>query len=859
MLKSSTAPLSIIRAALFLAAIWAAETSGSVISSNDVPVSNFELQTNLVSCTAGAAVGTGTGSASGASTAPVCSQPESKLFANIKIVNGTPQPGPAGVRGRLYDVGKLCDKNITDRVDRAWIAFLDCDGCPLATKLFNLQGSNPQAILIYNQTSCVFPPKLVPATTTPTTLIPATATPNASIPATSTPAASIPAASTPVTSILAATTPVTSIPVTASTAATTSAAAMPPGQVSVAPAPVAATTQAQAAMPTRTADQSPDGGNGGKSGSGNDDDDDFSSDSVRRPRLLQTKDGARLTKNGARLTKNGARLTKNGAHPTKNFHIKHPDFIRRKDQSGGPNVQLKALGADSTEATIESATVIAMADQGTVDYLFQILLGPTSLTPLPAALKTLIKIHPQPAAVKDNGNSSTTTDLMVSISPAYEVSSPSSSDSSISKAVFASVVSVLCVIICGLVLMYVVRPFILLHRRRRQQGNEDFVGEEGESEKQLHINNASSSSSSSSNNNNIKGDNGDSGEGGGSDYYSVGQGYNSYSDGLNYSDRLKKMGGELGADCTTTEDNCKDGCGTESTFIAINDNAHVGEPAKDNTSGYTDIDMTTRDDQGDHKNIDDIQEVVDERFLLRQLRQSEPRRNFPIKGSSSGPQPQISDETAFDHSEDGALCSRVPVQHASGQTENDGNFTATRSRNGSNLFYDIRKDHHSHPSETDAKALAIAGGLATSLYRHRMSMELSSASDSAEGSTRVITVALPSCSASASPVAPRTSLSDDYRARRSSMDAYHRSIQLRNCESPSFSREPKESTETAAPRASFMDDFATSARARHSMEGLRPGAKSTAPADSANAGGEQDGPVQSWSRYNTRQGSFPGK
>lgn len=80
-------------------AIWLVSTiwvlnehvAASVISASKASSTNFELQTNIVSC--------GTENSDGGSTtAAVCTQPESKLFSNIKVVNGTPHPGPTGVR-----------------------------------------------------------------------------------------------------------------------------------------------------------------------------------------------------------------------------------------------------------------------------------------------------------------------------------------------------------------------------------------------------------------------------------------------------------------------------------------------------------------------------------------------------------------------------------------------------------------------------------------------------------------------------------------------------------------------------------------------------------------------------------------
>lgn len=83
--------------------------SGSVISASKASSTEFELQTNLVTCgtqetapTAPPSEGSAAaGSAAAAVTTmgvAVCSPPESKLFGNVQIVNGTPHPGPTGVR-----------------------------------------------------------------------------------------------------------------------------------------------------------------------------------------------------------------------------------------------------------------------------------------------------------------------------------------------------------------------------------------------------------------------------------------------------------------------------------------------------------------------------------------------------------------------------------------------------------------------------------------------------------------------------------------------------------------------------------------------------------------------------------------
>ncbi|KAF9582634.1 hypothetical protein BGW38_010949 [Lunasporangiospora selenospora] len=131
--------------ALFLLALRIGRTAAAATT--------FELQSNVVSCGVSTTAGSTDENMVATSSVTVCSPPESKLFGGIQILEGSPHPGSTGVRGRLYDVGKLCDTKITDKISRAWIAFLDCSGCPLATKLTNLENSNPQAILLYNQSA----------------------------------------------------------------------------------------------------------------------------------------------------------------------------------------------------------------------------------------------------------------------------------------------------------------------------------------------------------------------------------------------------------------------------------------------------------------------------------------------------------------------------------------------------------------------------------------------------------------------------------------------------------------------------------------------------------------------------------
>ncbi|KAF9114221.1 hypothetical protein BGX27_011423 [Mortierella sp. AM989] len=83
---------------------WAVHVSDSMIIANKVSATNFELQMNQVSCTAGMASGDTESDATSTASAIICSPPESKLFGDARIVNGTPSPGSAGARVRTDHV-----------------------------------------------------------------------------------------------------------------------------------------------------------------------------------------------------------------------------------------------------------------------------------------------------------------------------------------------------------------------------------------------------------------------------------------------------------------------------------------------------------------------------------------------------------------------------------------------------------------------------------------------------------------------------------------------------------------------------------------------------------------------------------
>ncbi|KAF9388544.1 hypothetical protein CPB97_000837 [Podila verticillata] len=421
-----------MQSALWLAStIWVLNkhVAASVISASKASSTDFELQTNIVSC--------GTESSGGGSTAAaVCSQPESKLFSNIKVVSGTPHPGPTGVRGRLYDVGTLCQDTVSEKIDRAWVAFLDCSGCPISTKLANLQNSNPQAILLYNQAACVFPAPVTP---------PASETSSVVVPPQATSVAPTPAA------------PATSAPVVATTQ----------------PAASVATTQ-PAAPETTPTELSENGDNDGDNDGGDGDDEDDEERTEHSKRELRTLPRRQLLGRVARgLFK-------------RDHHISTSSY---------------------EEPYIESSTTIAMAEQVTIDYLFQVLQGPASNAPLPGALKSIKTIHhssifqamgesdgvaeaapdpapapspalapapspalapapspspsPSPSPATPANPANAITDLMVSISPSYGESGPGDNKFlSMSKPIFATVIGILSVVVCGVILLYVVRPLV---------------------------------------------------------------------------------------------------------------------------------------------------------------------------------------------------------------------------------------------------------------------------------------------------------------------------------------------------------------------------------------------------------------
>ncbi|KAF9331962.1 hypothetical protein BGZ91_011890 [Linnemannia elongata] len=492
--SSSSKPTTLLtlRSAIILIATALLSTTATAESGA------FELQTNLVSCGGDSSANTN----AGGSTAPVavCAPPESKLFNNVRVVNGTPRPGSTGVRGRLYDVGTLCTEKVSEKIDRAWIAFLDCGGgCPLATKLANLQGSNPQAVLIYNQAACtVNTPSTQPAAPVGGSTVPAAPTLVASpVP---TPAAP-PETNAPVTSVA----PAAPTPEAPPAAATTTVAA---------PAPAA---------PTQPADSSPNGGDKGDEGEGdsnddvdgdrNDDDDDRNDDGEgegenddedngdnddsndgddnnddgddddeneetrKHPRSFRTRSLSSRNSNiisleglvGAPGEGQGKVEALPQGRSPRPRPIPHPHVVGSEKRS-----DVKAM--DIADAYVQFPITVAMAEQVTTDYLLKVLTGPAAFSPLPAPLKALkTTVNPNGAAsvsssinltAAADSNNGVITDLMVSISPAFGEPTGERKFLSMSKPIFATVIGILSVVVCGVVLMYVIRPLVKRHRKQ---------------------------------------------------------------------------------------------------------------------------------------------------------------------------------------------------------------------------------------------------------------------------------------------------------------------------------------------------------------------------------------------------------
>ncbi|KAF9276633.1 hypothetical protein BGZ68_009876 [Mortierella alpina] len=779
----------------------------TVLGNSKGPMTNFELQTNLVSCGTEAAP-------TAASAIAVCSPPESKLFRNVKIVSGTPHPGSTGVRGRLYDVGKLCDAKVAEKIDRAWIAFLDCDGCALATKLANLQSSNPQAILIYNQTSCVFPgPPPAPASA-----------PAAPLPATTSAGSAPPAPPAPTSAITTTTT--TQVPVPAST---------PP------------------ADSNNSSGDPKDGGDGDDSGHHADPDDSGSKE--------DPSEGDDENKASLQL------IRKVQAAAAQKMTL--PRLLFRRDAI------VARTAVDPSESVIKYTTTVAMAEQVTIDYLFQILLGPASFAPLPTALrslKTIVRHHTDSAAthIKIAGASTTNTitDLMVSISPS--TAEPVASEPrfvSMSKPIFAAVIGVLCAVVCGVILVYVARPLILRHRRKHRQTDSDSV---------------EPSNNTNNNNNSTRGNEGsvdsdschENKPRDGDDDDKVFRfsdfkrdnsgGFRSHGD-LAYTQRpvLIPVHGEV----------------AEKYRAPVEDSnqapAVYGQHQPEGNSvgrepGLCHPDVTDADDE-------DLQT----QRQLRQLRQQQPLQPLPQQeaimsdqdeqeGYASAPslirsrsgtfqenepqsglpawrqstlagstpsQPQL---TSLRMPPTWANSSRDPTTASQDNSNNDGCLSATSSRNGSDLFHSpTRKLPAPLPPmiETNLNLSSKEGGLATALYRQRLMTHHDNSpigSPSVKKSPLVCDLTSANSFGRADQSAARSSSTHDLVGppTRDSLDQqqqHRHDIQSRFQEITGSSRPTAAAatvradgtTITSTPRASFSDDFSAADSRRPSLELLR--------------------------------------
>ncbi|CAO3564314.1 unnamed protein product [Mortierella alpina] len=777
----------------------------TVLGNSKGPMTNFELQTNLVSCGTEA-------SPAAASSIAVCSPPESKLFGNIKIVTGTPHPGSTGVRGRLYDVGKLCDAKVADKIDRAWIAFLDCDGCALSTKLANLESSNPQAILIYNQTSCVFPSPPPGAAPLPAMTSSGSAPPRSNAPAPSAPPPAPASTLTPITT--------SQIPAPAST---------PPAD--------------------STSGGQYDGGDGDNSGHHADPEDGGSQE--------DPDEGEDSSKASLQLI----RRAQEAMVPQKRTV---PLLLVRRDEAAAQPA------VDPSESVIEYATTVAMAEQVTIDYLFQLLLGPASFAPLPAALrslKTIVRQHTDgAAAAAAAATTNTITDLMVSISPtAAEPVAPEPKFVSMSKPIFAAVIGVLCAVVCGVILVYVARPLILRHRRDHRPSDSDPSSNNntnGDHNNSAHGNEGSVDSDSCHKNdprdgeddnafhlNDFKRDNDNS------------SGFRSHGD-LAYPQRPVLI--------PVHEDM------TEKYRASLEDSnqapAIYGQhPPESNSAGRG----SSLGGHPDGPNDNDDEETLQAQHQLRQLRQQQQQpheaalpgpleqENYaPVAASSmrsrSGnfqqDEPQSGLPAWRQTDLAGSIASyplppppltslRMPRSwaHSSSQDNNNTNnsindtcLSATSSRNGGDLFHSspIKKQPPTLPPMIETNLSNHSStkecGLATALYRQRL---MTHHDNSPIGSPSTVKRSPLGDITSANSFgragsASRSSTQDLTGPTRDSLDQQHRrDIQLRFQEITGSSRTSASASARAdgtlaTPSASFSDDFATDSH-RPSLELLR--------------------------------------
>lgn len=153
---------------------------------------------------------------------------------------------------------------------------------------------------------------------------------------------------------------------------------------------------------------------------------------------------------------------------------------------------------DIADAYVQFPVTVAMAEQVTTDYLLKVLTGPAASSPLPTPLKALkTTVNPigaaeLSAAADGNGSNNTVaiTDLMVSISPAFGGPTGERRFLSMSEPIFGAVVGILSAVVCGVVLMYVVRP--LVKRHKKQNGGDSAGGGGGGSAALVHDNESES-------------------------------------------------------------------------------------------------------------------------------------------------------------------------------------------------------------------------------------------------------------------------------------------------------------------------------------------------------------------------------
>ncbi|KAF9326079.1 hypothetical protein BG006_010451 [Podila minutissima] len=805
-----------IRSALWLVStIWLNQhVAASVISASKASATNFELQTNIVSC--------GTKS-EGSAAAAVCTQPESKLFSNIKVVNGTPRPGPTGVRGRLYDVGTLCQDKVEQKIDRAWVAFLDCSGCPLSTKLANLQNSNPQAILLYNQVACVFPvPVVAPHAPEGSS---SAAPPQASAVPASAPQASVAPVSPPEASVAPMAPPEASVELVS------------PPQASVAPAP---TVPAPAPVATPS-EPHHDGGDGdkGTSGNGGDGSGEDDEERLKHPkRALRTLPRRQLLE----------RIEKS------------LEFVKR-----GHHVSTASL----EEPYIESSTTIAMAEQVTIDYLFQVLEGAASSAPLPGALKSIKTVHHSSAIraqAESNGaeagddetaSASATlansiTDLMVSISPSYGTTgSGDKKYLSMSIPIFATVVGILSIVVCGVIFLYVVRPLVRWGRRKKS------VSEMGESPASpIEYNKEQGPGPGPGDNFVIPAADG---------YYSVNN--RSASNVVQIDDPTEMYPAKLSHEWNRSHDRLIGNTSQQfenssqpNTVNGIDAYAeqytqrHLQQlrqqaqepiaPPKDIIPASHDMDEPRsglpawrQDVPATAPTITEAQEIIAS-YNAKQIQQPDIDVLNTITGT---PEVLAINTSALMHA------TRAPTHP---ESHDDTQSVATASvasvRNGSSLFEGAIRQTPSNvsfpgplPALSTSNLAREGGGLASTLRRQRVNIDAStphslhhsagaSPHPTIQGSTHSSSVATPG---RATP--GRASFSDDFATTRRSMDSHRRDIQLKHNELTPSSRGG------STPWAPLLDDFGPTS-GRKSLDSLRlplPNITSVSSSSTENRGG----------------------